>query len=108
MAGFLLFGRPVNSQSSSQRTHSRWRPVRPLRIEDLIPPGLLAQNYHTGPVVQPADDGRSEPGPERTLRPSSASVTVPVWAACWQRTVQLADRPFQLAVMVTEAVPVPA
>lgn len=57
MAGFLLFGGPVNSQSSSQRTHSRWRPVRPVEIEDLIPPGLLAQNYHTGPVVQPADDG---------------------------------------------------
>ena len=34
--------------------------------------------------------------------------TVPVWGACWQRTVQLEDRPFQLAVTVKEASPVPA
>ena len=41
------------------------------------------------------------------MRPFSAPVTVPECWACRQVTAQLADRPFQLAVMVTAVSPLP-
>lgn len=47
------------------------------------------------------------PGPERTFRPLSASVTVPACWACWQTTAQLTVWPFQLAVTVTVLFPAP-